>query len=157
MKYKSVFAILLLCLGCCEVAAADANSEVTTALREFYRALNRADGGAAAAYLLPKGDSFPRSGGPLDPEADTPEQSAKNLRASFAAGLRFHVTLRELRVTTYGDAALATFYTDGSTTGVNRVTSQGAYRATYFFVKRPGGWKIAHFHISPLLSPHPPV
>jgi ketosteroid isomerase-like protein len=119
-------------------------------MQAFYGALNRADPEAADMFLLPGGDSFPRSGKALDPEASTAEQSLRNLRALFDSGLRFHVTIRELQVKVYGDAAIATFYTEGTTTGADR-SSQGAYRASYVWVRRPDGWRIAHFHVSPLI------
>jgi ketosteroid isomerase-like protein len=151
MKIHVFLVALSLLMGNCAVART-ADEEVASALQGFYQALNDADADAAARYLLPGGSSFPRSGAPLDPEAPTAEQSLKNLRASFAAGLRFHVTLRDVHVTSYGDAALATFYTEGNTTGVDKTVAQGVYRASYLFVKKADGWKIAHFHISPLRS-----
>jgi ketosteroid isomerase-like protein len=124
--------------------------EVSAAMQAFYAALNRADPVAADRFLLPGGDSFPRSGKKLDPEADSAEQSLRNLQASFAAGLRFHVALHDLQVKGYGAAAIATLYTDGETTAPDKSVTKGTFRATYVWVKLPDGWKIAHFHISPL-------
>jgi ketosteroid isomerase-like protein len=124
--------------------------EVTAAMHSFYAALNRADPVAADRFLLPGGDSFPRSGKKLDPEAGTAAQSLLNLRAGFDAGLRFHVTLRDLQVKSYGTAAIATLYTDGETTAPDRSITNGTFRATYVWVRQPAGWQIAHFHISAL-------
>jgi ketosteroid isomerase-like protein len=126
-------------------------AEVKAATEAFYAALNRADAAAADKFLLPGGDSFPRSGAKLDPEATTAEESLKNLRALFASGLRFHVVIRELQVKPYGDTAVATFYTQGTTaSAAGRSASQGVFRASYVWVRRPQGWQIAHFHLSPL-------
>jgi ketosteroid isomerase-like protein len=61
------------------------------------------------------------------------------------------VAIRELQVKAYGDTAVATFYTEGATTtGTNRPASEGIFRASYVWVKRGNGWKIAHFHLSAL-------
>jgi ketosteroid isomerase-like protein len=126
-------------------------AQVTAATWHFYAALNAADPGAADAFLLPGGDSFPRSGSKLDPEAPTAQQSLRNLEALFKGGLRFHVVIHDLQVKAYGDTAVATFYTEGSTTtGAKRPASEGVFRASYVWVKRSDGWKIAHFHLSPL-------
>ena len=126
-------------------------AEVTDATRAFYRALNRADPVAADRFLLPGGDSFPRSGARLLPEAATAEQSLKDLQDLFAGGLRFDVNLEGLRVKAYGTAAVATFYLEGTTTpATNRLATGGVFRASYVWVRQPDGWKIAHFHISPL-------
>lgn len=127
-------------------------AEVESATESFYQALNAADAVAADRFLLPGGDSFPRSGRELEPEADTAEQSLRNLEDLFRAGLRFHVRIRDLRVRCYGGAAVATFYTEGSTTPAGgRPASMGVFRASYVWVKVPSGWKIAHFHLSPLV------
>ena len=132
-------------------AADQTVAEVTAATQHFYAALNAANPVAADAFLLPGGDSFPRSGAKLDPEAPTVQESLRNLKALFESGLRFHVTIRDLQVKAYGDTAIATFYTEGSTsTGANRGASEGVFRASYVWVKRSDGWKIAHFHLSPL-------
>src|ERR1043166_2961472 len=101
-------------------------AQVTAATQHFYAALNAADAVAADTFLLPGGDSFPRSGRKLDPEAPTARESLRHLEALFKGGLRFHVAIRDLQVKTYGDTAVATFYTEGSTTtGANRPASEG--------------------------------
>jgi ketosteroid isomerase-like protein len=142
---------LLLAAGMAQ-SAVGPRDEVETATRAFYQALNAADPAAADKFLLPGGDSFPRSGKPLDPEPPTAEESLANLRALFARSLRFDVVIRDLRVTHYGTAAIATFYTVGHTTAPGGSTSgEATYRATYVWVKRQGVWKIAHFHLSPLV------
>ena len=139
--------------GAADAAAGNVISEVKAATEAFYAALNRADAAAADRFLLPGGDSFPRSGGKLDPEAATAEDSLKNLRALFDSGLRFRVAIRQLRVKPYGDMAVATFYTEGTTQpAAGRPASQGIFRASYVWVRRPQGWQIAHFHLSPLTS-----
>lgn len=129
----------------------DVAEQVEAATRTFYEALNRADPVEAARFLLPGGNSFPRSGAELDPEAPSAEESLRNLQRGFASGLRFHVTLRDLRVQVFGEVGIATFYTNGMTTAPGRLPANGEYRATYVWVRTPQGWKIAHFHISPLI------
>jgi uncharacterized protein (TIGR02246 family) len=150
MRLTATLGALAVLLFSAELPAASDVDQVTAATQSFYRALNGADGSAAAKFLLPKGDSFPRNGGVLQPEEATAEDAARALRASFAAGLHFEVSLQHLEVKTYGDAAVATFYTMGTTTGADKSVSHGTYRASYFWVKNDGQWKIAHFHISPL-------
>lgn len=128
-----------------------AASEVREATLAFYRALNAADPEAADQFLLPGGDSFPRSGALLLPEAATAAQSLKDLQVLFDQGLRFDVKVKDLQVKAYGAAAIATFYLEGTTTpAANRPPTLGVFRASYVWVRRPDGWKIAHFHISPL-------
>jgi ketosteroid isomerase-like protein len=78
-------------------------------------------------------------------------RGSQNLAHAFAAGLRFNVSIRDLQVKAYGDAAVATFYTEGVTTAADRATAQGIYWASYVWVKSREGWRIAHFHISPLV------
>lgn len=139
--------------ACAGTASERVVVEVKSATESFYAALNHADAKAADRFLLPGGDSFPRSGARLDPEAATAEQSLRNLTALFEQGLRFNVSLRDLRIKAYGDTAIATFYTDGETASSGgRPASQGVFRATYVWVRRPDGWKIAHFHLSPLVE-----
>jgi ketosteroid isomerase-like protein len=165
MKYRyflsAFIAVGLSILGLCEAVKAGAPgtaddrviAEVKAATEAFYEALNRADAATAARYLLPGGDSFPRSGRKLDPEATTAEQSRQNLQALFDGGLRFRVSIRELQVKPYGDTAVATFYTAGATQpAVGHPPSKGVFRASYVWVRRPQGWQIAHFHLSPLVS-----
>ena len=133
-----------------QLATAGPVEEVAAATRGFYDALNHADGDGVAKYLLPRGDSFPRNGTELEPEADTAELAARNMRDSFAAGLRFRTSLRDLHVKVYGDAAVATFYIEGSSVRPDKSHSDGSYRASYVWVKDQGQCKVAHFHISPL-------
>lgn len=131
-------------------AAANSIAGVTAATLAFYAALNHGDADSADQYLLPGGDSFPRSGKALDPEASTQEESLRNLRRSFTSGLKFNVRVHDLQVRKYGATAIATFLTDGVTTAPGGGESSGHYRATYVWVRANSRWKIAHFHISPL-------
>lgn len=145
--------VVLLCFAA--VAAADdhqarASENVAQATRAFYAALNNGDAVAADQYLLPGGDSFPRTGKELSTEPPTQELSLKALRQSFASGLKFDVKLKDLQVHVFGDAAIATFYSVGSTSLKGEFVSNGTYRATYVWVNLNGAWKIAHFHLSAL-------
>jgi ketosteroid isomerase-like protein len=125
--------------------------QVREATLAFYRALNNADAAAADRFLLPGGDSFPRSGAKLLPEAPTAEQSLQDLQKLFSAGLKFDVKVNDLQVKAYGACAVATLYLDGTTLpGTNRPPIRGSFRASYVWIRQGGEWRIAHFHISPL-------
>ena len=59
--------------------------EVKAATLAFYAALDRDDADAADRYLLPGGDSFPRSGAELDPRRP-PRKNRSNIYASCLSG-----------------------------------------------------------------------
>ena len=65
-----------------QLATAGPVEEVAAATRGFYDALNHADGDGVAKYLLPRGDSFPRNGTELEPEADTAASGCLARKAS---------------------------------------------------------------------------
>jgi CubicO group peptidase (beta-lactamase class C family) len=72
----------------------------------------------------------------------------------FQAGFKIKYDVKNLEAAVYGDSAVATFFVSETVTPPNGNPSKdGPLRASYFFTKQDGGWKLVHAHESPLTRP----
>lgn len=139
------FTLLLSCTVLVSTVTADDADDVKRLVHDFYQALNDGDGEAAARHYLEGASSFQRTGLLL-----APVRSAEYLNARFAAGLKFQVEVRHPEVKVFGDTAVATLYTTGSTTYPSGASRNGTFRISIVWAKQAASWKIAHLHLSPL-------
>ena len=129
------------------VAMADDVDDVKASGVEFYNQVNN-ENASYAEFFLPGGDQFPRTGGLIQPN----EEIIGTVQANIEAGLDFNVQLRHIDVKVYGNAAVATYYTVGTTDYPDGTVLSGVFRASITAIKQGRQWKFAHIHISPLQS-----
>ncbi len=129
------------------VALADDADDVKAAVVEFYNQINN-ENASFAEFYVPNGDQFPRTGVLIQPF----EEIIGTVQASIDAGLDFNVQLRHIDVKVYGNAAVATYYTVGTTDYPDGTILSGVFRASITAIKQGRQWKFAHIHISPLQS-----
>ncbi len=128
-------------------ALADDADDVKAAVTEFYDQLNN-ENTSYTEFFLPSGDQFPRNGVLVQPN----EEIIGTAQASIDAGLDFNVQVRHLDVKVHGNAAVATYYTVGTTDYPDGTVLSGVFRASITAIKQGRQWKFAHIHISPLQS-----
>ncbi len=126
---------------------ADDVDDVKAAVLEFYEQLNDENADFTGFYLA-GGSAFPRTGALVQPSAFN--RSAA--QANFNNGLDFDVAVRHLDAKVYGDSAVATYYTAGTTKYADGSTLRGIFRASMTWIKQGGQWRIVHIHVSPLQS-----
>ncbi len=131
--------------------AQTAEEEVEQVVQTWYQSLR--DGDAATyASLWVSGDyqyadNFNRDGtlrGTPAPVTDA------FLQAFFDAGGSYQLSVRNLDVAVYGNAAVATFYTVGPSNFPDGTVLDGTFRVTIVFIRQGQAWKGAHYHVSPL-------
>jgi uncharacterized protein (TIGR02246 family) len=79
--------------------------------------------------------------------------TAAEMQALFDSGFKADMESRHTRVRVYGDdTAVLTAYSTGTMTGPDGSSMSGTWRFTEVRVKRDDGWKIVHYHFSPLTT-----
>ena len=139
---KSLIGSLIILAGTVlpPTASAQDADDLKSAVLDFYEATNNEDP-RYLSFFPPESDQFPRTGSLLMPNPTaTPE------------GLDFEVEVRHLDATVYGDSAVATFYTVGTTTYPDGVILRGIYRASILAIRQENQWKFAHLHFSELVN-----
>lgn len=74
----------------------------------------------------------------------------EQLQAFFDAGFRVSWEMRDLGVRVFGSAAVATFYTEGTTRYPDGTVIRDPLRHTVVWVKEGDTWREAHSHVSKL-------
>jgi len=144
---KALTTLFLLGMFLTTVAMADDADDIKAAVQEFYDQLNN-ENTSYTDFFLPSGDQFPRTGVLVQPN----EEIIEATRANIDAGLDFNVQVRHIDVKVYGNAAVATYYTVGTTEYPDGTVLSGVFRASITAIKQGRQWKFAHIHISPLQS-----
>jgi ketosteroid isomerase-like protein len=125
-------------------AAQDAD-EIKAATLEHFEFLNAGDAAAHVQLHLPGVSSFDdgewEEGGSL-------EDQIASLQAAFDAGLKADVTVRDLKVKVYGDAAVVTGYVVGTVTDTDGTTAEITGARSTFMIRQGGRWLEAHSHLS---------
>lgn len=144
--------VLLASLGvAAEATAQSAEQQVEQGVLGFYQALNDGDARAWATYnnAAQYHGNFPRQGTLFA----TGLPVIPNMQQGFDSGsTSYNLTVHHLKVSTFGDTALATFYTTGPTTLQGDLVITGTFRVTQVWVRDGGRWGVVHFHISPLAT-----
>ncbi|MHA2315397.1 MAG: nuclear transport factor 2 family protein [Candidatus Hermodarchaeia archaeon] len=124
----------------------EAQVEVKEILKEIYETAQAQDLDQLSSYHLygPKFTEF-KSG---KPRADA-ERNKQSEREFFTRISDFDYDLRDLKVSVFGNVAIATFHGYFQVTmGEEHLSSQ--LQSTLVFVKTDDSWKIVHEHFSPL-------
>jgi len=121
-------------------------TDVKAAMMAAFEAFNAGDV-QAMGYYHSSFTGFLGNGGPL---VEVGDDSREQLRAAFDAGFRVSWEMRDLRVEVYDRAAVATFYTEGTTSYPDGTVIRDPLRHTVVWVKQGDTWKEAHSHVSKL-------
>ncbi len=73
------------------------------------------------------------------------------LQAGYDAGIRANLTLRDLDVAVYGNAAVSVGYLDGSLTLPGGAVRPGTWRYSETRVREGDTWRVVQFHFSELV------
>ncbi|MCD6291552.1 MAG: nuclear transport factor 2 family protein, partial [Anaerolineae bacterium] len=76
----------------------------------------------------------------------------EGLKWLYGAGYKVSVSARHVNAQVYGDAAVLTLYIDGSVAHPDGTVYRGTWRYSATMIKQQDGWKIVHYHVSPLTS-----
>ena len=144
---KALTTLLVVGMFLMPAVLADDVDDVKAAVVEFYNQVNN-ENASYAEFFVPSGDQFPRTGVLIQPN----EEIIGTVQANIDAGLDFNVQLRHIDVKVYGNAAVATYYTVGTTDYPDGTVLSGVFRASITAIKQGSQWKFAHIHISPLQS-----
>ena len=68
--------------------------------------------------------------------------------AGVSATQDLSIDFRDLKIDVFGDVAVATSFPLFTWTDANGEKGESQVRATMVYVRTPGGWKIAHEHLS---------
>jgi ketosteroid isomerase-like protein len=136
------------------VGAAQDADEIKAATLEHFAVLNAGDAAAHIQQHLPDASSFPVEMGLLEVSESREDQIA-SLQADFDAGLKTDLTVRDLTVKVYGDAAVVTGYVVGTATSPDGTTEEVTSRRSAFLIRQGGRWLEAHSHTSPLTTELP--
>ena len=142
-KWQILTSIFVLLFVCDEVAAGD-KEDVLATVDAIKAAWTIGDVDAAQKLIHDDYDGF-ESGGSLLAPLDWDE-----MRAAFAAGLKFSVQSHHSDVSVYGDTAILTEYQARQITPPGGAPLSSTLRATIVLVKQKGQWKAAHWHASHL-------
>lgn len=121
-----------------------AEAEVRAAVADLIAGYNSGDVDKIMSRLAAEQNSFQREGGYLSSIVN-----AEELRGAFKTGVKLNFEMRELEVAVYGNTALTTGFFGGSVTRPNAGSRRdGPWRASFFWNKQDGIWKLVHSHLS---------
>ena len=124
----------------------EAQAEIAKVLDEIFRSAQSRDFDRLGAFHAygPKFSEFKNGEHRADSERN--EQTERELFASLSD---LDYDLRDLKVSVYGEVAIATFHGFFEATAGGQPVSWQV-QSTLVFVKVSGSWKIVHEHFSPL-------
>jgi CubicO group peptidase (beta-lactamase class C family) len=123
-----------------------AEAEVKAAVMDIVNGYNTGNVDQIAKRLAAENNRFPGEGRLL-----TSFMEPAELRQGFQAGLKINFEVQGLETAVYGPSAISTFIMSGTVTppgGTAR--SDGPWRASFFWNKQNGTWKLVHSHQSAL-------
>lgn len=125
---------------------AAAEAEVKAAAMNLIAAYNSGNADLFKQYLAPQQNSFRGEGGFLAEFVNI-----EQMRDTFKAGFKINLQVNNLEAAVYGNTALTTFIFGGTVTPPNgAVRIEGPWRASFFWNKQDGSWKLVHAHQSAL-------
>ncbi len=148
-----LLSLILLVQGCSQAERdivndpfPEAQTEVKEILEQIYKAAQAQDLDQLSSYHL-YGTKFTEfKSGKLRADAERNKQSEREF---FTRISDFEYDLRDLKVSVFGDVAVATFHGHFQVTmGEENLSFQR--QSTLVFVKTDDSWKIVHEHFSPL-------
>ena len=117
------------------VGAAQDADEVKAVTLEHIALLNAGDAAAHIQHHLPGASSFDDG---VWEEGISLEDQIANLQAGFDAGFKVDITVRDLKVKVYGDAAVVTGYLDGTLTSPDGTTEEVTAARSVFLIRQEG-------------------
>jgi len=124
----------------------EAQMEITKTLDDIYKSAQNKEFDLLRSFHLygPKFTEFKNG----EPRANS-EQNKRSEEELFTSLSDFEYDLRDLKVSVYGDVAIATFHGHfEANMGEQHLSFQ--LQSTLAFVKTENSWKIVHEHFSPL-------
>ncbi len=142
---RIVLLIAVTLLSASEAKAQEAADEnVRSAVVGLYAALSAKDANAVVRYMLPDGyTEFSEDGSRLS------VLDQEYIRNALASDVEIDLAVRDLEVTSYGDAGIVTGYRVGSIKLRSGSKSEATLRLSMVWVKQSGEWRLAHVHLSP--------
>ncbi|HKO59599.1 MAG TPA: serine hydrolase [Pyrinomonadaceae bacterium] len=126
-----------------------AEEEVKAAVMEIIGGFNSGNVDQIERRVSPLNNRFPGEGGFLTSFVDATE-----LRGAFQAGFKIKFDVQNLEAAVYDDSAVTTFFYGGTVTPPNATARHdGPWRASFFWNKQDGVWKLVHSHQSALTRP----
>ncbi|HKR60181.1 MAG TPA: serine hydrolase domain-containing protein [Pyrinomonadaceae bacterium] len=123
-----------------------AEAEIKTAVMDIVNGYNAGNVDQIEKRLAPENNRFPGEGRLLTSFIDAAE-----MRQAFQAGLKINFEVQGLETAVYGPTAVSTFIMSGSVTPPNGTARpDGPWRASFFWNKQDGVWKLVHSHQSAL-------
>jgi CubicO group peptidase (beta-lactamase class C family) len=124
---------------------AQAEADVRAAVADLVAGYNSGDVDKIVSRLATQQNGFPSEGGFLSSIVN-----AEELRGAFKSGVKLNFEMRDLEVAVYGDTALTTGFFGGAVIRPNGGSRRdGPWRASFFWNKQGGVWKLVHSHLSP--------
>ena len=126
-----------------------AEAEVRQAFLAMMKAWNAHDVDTFVAHWHPEVAGFQWHGGVLDEDI-----TKAGMTSYYDAGNKPALTVRQLSVSVYGNAALVTCYLQGRLTYPSDAVERGTWRFSEMMVRQNGEWKGLHYHWSLLTAEH---
>ena len=139
------FCTLLACAVFIGESAADDAADIASLTEKILDAYNSGDVDGIFENMIAEPKAFGVSGRPLL------TLDNEDTKAAFAAGWKNDLEWRDLQIEVHGESAVGTAFLDGTITRPDSSVIQGPWRASNFWVKEGGQWKLAHYHTSKLL------
>jgi len=125
-----------------------AEAEVKAAVMEIVNGYNTGNVDQIERRLSAQQNRYPGEGGLL-----TSFVNGTDLRQAFQAGFKVNTEAQNLEIAVYGPTAISTFIMSGTVTAPNGPPRpDGPWRASMFWSKQDGSWKLVHSHQSPLTA-----
>jgi ketosteroid isomerase-like protein len=136
--------------------AGDAADEIESRIRAFYETWRQSQSAHSFDGIRIGSSGFLADGGMLVeiPNEAAHRQLSESYQMMFDEGLQIALTPKHIKVEVFGDAAVATFYVEGSVSAPGAPVEPVLNRATVVFVRDGKNWTMAHWHISELRSPN---
>ncbi|MBL4664463.1 MAG: nuclear transport factor 2 family protein [Nitrospinaceae bacterium] len=125
------------------VPSAKAEAEVRAAVVNIYAALSAKDANGIEPYIKSDGYSeFAVTGGLL-------RLDMEYLRSFLTGEMELQAEVEDLKVETYGDAAVVTGYRVHSFKMPDGSIDEGTQRLSMVWARLEGHWKVLHVHLPP--------
>ena len=139
------FCTLLACSVFVGESAADDAADIASIADKIMDASNSGKADGIFENMIAEPKVFGLTGRPLW------ALDKEGMKAAFAAGWINDLEWRDLQIEVHGESAVGTALVDGTVTRPDSSVIQGPWRASNFWVKEAGQWKLAHYHASKLL------
>lgn len=128
------------------IAEPAAEAEIKAAVMDIINGFNTGRVEQISKRLASQQNRYAADGGFLSSFIE-----AADLQQAFQAGLKLNLEVRSLETAVYGSSAVSTLIISGTVTPPNGTARpDGPWRASFFWNKQDGVWKLVHSHQSAL-------